>query len=120
MKVSPGDVIIVDFPGVTGTKRRPVVVLSSDLYHSSRPDVIVGLLTSQTAAALAPTDYSLQDWKSAGLRVASTFRCFLATLPLMVEPVIAGRLSERDWESVKERVKRSVALEPSVRSGVER
>ena len=112
MKVSPGDVIIVDFPGVTGTKRRPAVVLSSEVYHASRPDVIVGLLTSQTAAALAPTDHPLQDWKSAGLRIASAFRCFVVTLPLQAQPVIVGKLSERDWESVQERVKRALALKP--------
>ena len=30
----PGDVVVVDFPGVMGLKRRPAVVLSSDVYHS--------------------------------------------------------------------------------------
>lgn len=119
MKVFPGDVIVVDFPGVSGTKRRPAVVLSSEVYHASRPDVIVGLLTSQTAAALAPTDYPLQDWKSAGLRIASAFRCFVATLPLMAQPIIVGKLSERDWESVRERVRRALALELSSGSGSE-
>ncbi len=28
-----GDVVVVDFPGVIGTKRRPAVVVSSSLYH---------------------------------------------------------------------------------------
>jgi mRNA interferase MazF len=28
-----GDVVTVDFPGVTGVKRRPAVVLSSSDYH---------------------------------------------------------------------------------------
>ncbi len=35
-----------------------------------------GLITSQTA-----TDYVLQDWSQAGLRVPSVFRSFFATLP---------------------------------------
>jgi mRNA interferase MazF len=52
---SPGDVVVLDFPGVTGVKRRPTVVLSSAVYHTSRPDVVVGLITSQTIA-LGPTD----------------------------------------------------------------
>ncbi|NEQ69968.1 MAG: hypothetical protein F6K21_31625 [Symploca sp. SIO2D2] len=34
-----GDVITVDFPGVTDIKRRPVVVLSSVTYHRNRPSV---------------------------------------------------------------------------------
>ena len=38
--VKPGDVVIVDFPGVTGIKRRPAVVVSTDTYHRTRPDTI--------------------------------------------------------------------------------
>jgi len=30
----PGDIVTVDFPGVTGIKRRPAVVLSSAAYHA--------------------------------------------------------------------------------------
>ena len=75
-----GDLIVVNFPGVTGVKRRPAVVLSSATYHSARPDIIVGLITSQ-AVALGPTDYALRDWTAAGLRVPSVFRSFLVTLP---------------------------------------
>jgi mRNA interferase MazF len=45
---NPGDVVTVDFPGVAGIKRRPAVVLSSSTYHATRPDVIVGLITTQT------------------------------------------------------------------------
>lgn len=89
----------IDFPGVTGVKRRPTVVLSSEVYHASRPDVVVGLVTSQTAA-LGPTDYILQDWQQAGLRVASVFRSFLATLPPATNPVCVGHLSDRDWQGV--------------------
>jgi mRNA interferase MazF len=47
---NPGDVVTVDFPGVTGIKRRPAVILSSVTYNTSRPDVIAGLLTTQTTA----------------------------------------------------------------------
>lgn len=38
MKVKSGDVVTVDFPAVTGIKRRPAVVLSSETYHANRPD----------------------------------------------------------------------------------
>lgn len=75
-----GDVVTVDFPGVTGIKRRPAVILSSTTYHQNRPDIIVGLITTQTTA-LGATDYVLQDWLLAGLRVASVFRSFIVTLP---------------------------------------
>jgi mRNA interferase MazF len=58
------DVITVNVPGVTGVKRRPAVVLSSNKYHNIRPDVIVGLITSQTKR-VGTTDYVLQDWQAA-------------------------------------------------------
>jgi mRNA-degrading endonuclease toxin of MazEF toxin-antitoxin module len=52
-KSSAGNVVIVDFPGVTGIKRRPAVVLSSNTYHATRPDVIIGLsLVSRHPATL--------------------------------------------------------------------
>ena len=79
--VKPGDIVTVDFPGVTGIKRRPAVVVSTDTYHRTRPDAILGLLTSQVGAATGPTDYVLQDWQTAGLHSPSASRAFLATLP---------------------------------------
>ena len=96
---NPGDVVVIDFPGVTGVKRRPTVVVSSPIYHASRPDVVVGLITSQTIA-IGPTDYLLQDWTQAGLRVPSVFRSFFATLPPATNPVLVGHLSDRDWQGV--------------------
>jgi mRNA interferase MazF len=106
---NPGDVVVIDFPGVTGVKRRPPVVVSSTIYHASRPDVVVGLMTSQTTA-LGPTDYVLQDWAQAGLRVPSVFQSFFATLPPSTHPVLVGPLSDRDGQGVCACVR--VALAP--------
>ncbi|KAB8332481.1 type II toxin-antitoxin system PemK/MazF family toxin [Scytonema tolypothrichoides VB-61278] len=108
MTFNPGDVVTVDFLGVTGVKRRPAVVLSSATYHATRPDVIVGLITSQTPA-LGATDYVLQDWTLAGLRVASVFRSFIVTLPPSANLVVIGHLSERDWKGVCGCVKVAIA-----------
>lgn len=76
----PGDVLIVNFPGAVGTKARPAVVVSTSFYDSHRPDVIVGLLTTQVAKATAPTDYVLQDWAAAGLHRPTAFRSYLLKL----------------------------------------
>lgn len=104
-----GDVVTVEFPGVTGLKRRPAVVVSTELYHRSRPDVIVALLTSQIADATAPTDYVLLDWTQANLRRPSAFRMFLATLPATAVTVV-GHLSERDWQAVQQRLQLALAV----------
>jgi mRNA interferase MazF len=105
---NPGDIVTVDFPGVTGIKRRPAVVLSSAAYHATRPDTIVGLITTRTSG-LGATDYELQDWAAAGLRVASVFRSFIVTLPPSANLVYIGHLSERDWTSVRMCVKVALA-----------
>lgn len=107
--IRPGDVVTVDFPGVTGIKRRPAVVVSTREYHNHRPDVIVGVLTSQTASAATPLDYLLQDWVGAGLHRPSAFRAFLVTLPAPTARLI-GHCSERDWQEIQVRLARAVAV----------
>ena len=61
MTVKPGDVVTVNFPGALGVKRRPAGVVSTQVYHTTRPDVVLGLLTSQITGATGPTDYILQN-----------------------------------------------------------
>jgi mRNA interferase MazF len=107
VKVKFGDVVTVDFPAVTGIKRRPAVVLSSEIYHLNRPDVIVGLITSQTKN-LGVTDYILQDWQKSGLRVPSVFRSFIVTLPPSANVIVIGKLSEQDSQGVRNCVKLSL------------
>lgn len=58
---NPGDIVAVNFPGVTGIKRRPAVILSSPVYHAARLDVIVGLITSQTTKPLVFLGSSQDD-----------------------------------------------------------
>ena len=101
--MAPGDVAIVAFRGAVAAKARPAVVVSSALYHQVRPDCVVGILTSNLGAAASPTDYVLQDWAAAGLHQPSAYRSYFN----MVESsglLIIGRLTERDWQAVRERI----------------
>ena len=108
--LKPGAVVTVDFPGVTGVKRRPAVVVSSATYHATRPDVILAVVTSQVTAANAPSDYVLQDWAAAGLRQPSAFRSFLVTLPAVSVIAVIGQLSDRDWQEVQARLRVALAV----------
>ena len=72
--MKPGDVVVGAFPGAHATKTRPAVVLSTEDYHRHRPDVVVGLITTQSPRPLAPTDCALRDWKQEGLHAASYFQ----------------------------------------------
>lgn len=107
--LQPGDIVTAVFTGAMRVKRRPLVVISTDLYHSTRPDVIVSQLTTQLVRAIDPTDYILQDWAAAGLHQRSAFRAYLNTLlASTVTPV--GRLSDRDWQEVQARLRLALAV----------
>ncbi len=104
-----GDIVVADFVGATGVKRRPAVVLSSALYHAHHPDVVLGALTTQTSAASTPTGYVLQDWSAAGLHAPSAFRAYMGTY-LASAVLVIGHLSVRDWQAVQARLKLALAV----------
>jgi mRNA interferase MazF len=108
--VGPGAVVTLLYPGAVKTKARPAVVVSTDLYHSTRPDMIVALLTTDLVASTQPTDYILQDWAAAGLHLPSAFRAFLATRPVTDVRREVGRLSDRDWQEVQARLRLALAV----------
>lgn len=107
--LEPGDVVVVDFVGATRIKRRPAVVLATDLYHTHHPDVILGVLTTQVSAATTPTDFVLQDWSVAGLHAPSAFRAYVGTYVASAVKGL-GRLSDRDWQGVQAHLKLAVAV----------
>lgn len=107
--IKAGDVVVVDYPGVSGSKTRPAIVVSSDLYNSEHPDIILGLVTTQIHQAKDSTDYILQDWKKAGLNFASAFRCFLSTIPSS-QVTIIGHLSDKDWQQIQSKLKLAIAF----------
>lgn len=112
--MTPGDIVTVDFPGVTGVKRRPAVVVSTPQYHRHRPDIIVALITSQVQNATTPLDYVLQDWQAAGLHRESACRVFLTTLPATsAQPV--GHCTDRDWRAIQTRLARAIDISRGMR-----
>jgi mRNA interferase MazF len=104
-----GEVVVVDFVGVHGVKRRPAVIVSSKIYHQSRPDFIVGILTGQTGKASGPTDYLLQDWQAAGLVKPSAFRAFLYTAPKPSIIATVGHVTNQDWLEIAKCVRSAIA-----------
>lgn len=108
----PGDVVTTDFVGATGVKRRPTVVVTSELYHKHRPDIVLGVLTSQLGSATTPLDYVLHDRAAAGLRQPSAFRAYFSMADPSYVKVI-GHLSARDGAEIQERLKLAFGVEPS-------
>lgn len=108
--LEPGTVVIVDFPGAAQTKRRPALVVSTVAYHTATPDVVLAVLTSQTASATGPTDYVLTDWAAAGLTKPSAFRAFVNTLPRSAVIQIIGKVTDADWAEVQSRLRIALAV----------
>ena len=105
-----GDVVLVDFPGAHVTKRRPAVVLSSEAYHLSRPDVVLAVLTSNTTRANTALDRVLADWQLANLLKPTAFRPYFVTVEQSAVRAI-GRLSERDWLGVRQSVQSALDVQ---------
>jgi len=107
--LKPGDVGTVHFPGAHKPKRRPVLVISTALYHDYRPDAVVAALTTNLEAAHTPFDYHLKDWEKAGLRRPSAVRAYFETV-LQSELDSIGHLSLRDWEAAQASLAKALAL----------
>ena len=58
MTYKQGEIVLVPFPysDLSGSKRRPVLVVSNDAYNRSFPDIIVAVITSKTKK---PDNYSI-------------------------------------------------------------
>jgi mRNA interferase MazF len=110
MALTPGDVVLADFRGTQGIKRRPAVVVSTDLYNTTRPDVILGELTSVIPATLDPTDYLLQDWAAAGLHRPSLFSAYLDTQEARRVIAVIGHVTDRDWREIQARLRLGLAV----------
>ena len=63
-----GDIVLVNFVFAeeTGSKRRPVLILSSNRSMEERQDVIVSAITSNTLWLLVG-DHLMFDWEAADL-----------------------------------------------------
>jgi mRNA interferase MazF len=112
MAFQRGDVVLIPFPftDLSASKTRPAVVVSSDLYHQTRPELLLAYVSSQVSKAQPALDYLLVDWTTAGLPRPSFIRPKIAAIEpaLIVHQV--GRLSERDLLEADRRLRRAMAL----------
>ena len=87
-RYSFGDIVIVDFPftDLSGSKRRPALVLAHDL----EDDVVLARITSKPRET--ETDARITDWKISKLLFPSTV-C-LAKLATLSLTLVEGKISE--------------------------
>ena len=93
----PGDIVLVDFPFVSGseTRRRPALVL----LDAADADVLVARVTSQSRQDVF--DVKMTDWRGAGLLLPSIVRLRkLATLEKTLIVRTLGNLQSVDREPI--------------------
>jgi mRNA interferase MazF len=97
MTYASGDVLLVDFPLVSGTTSllRPALVV----LDTGDSDVLLARITTQ--AHQSPFDLAINDWKGAGLRAVSYIRLHkLATSDKACVHRHLGKLQVADHQRV--------------------
>lgn len=104
---SLGDVLLLEitFTDGSGSKPRPVVVVSTERYHQDREDTIVIPLTSQIGSPLRYGDYRITDWSGAGLPKASVAKARPTTVARSSIQKRLGRMPLIDLQGVLSSVK---------------
>jgi mRNA interferase MazF len=99
-----GEVVLVAFPFTdqTTNKKRPAVVISSDVYNAEYPDRILMGITGKVSSSQKVGDIIITDWRSAGLLKASMIKPVITTIEKQVILKKLGRLQDVDIQSLKE------------------
>ena len=107
-----GDVVLIPFPftDLTTTKTRPAVVVSSQLYHQVRSELLLAYVSSQVSKANTQFDYILTEWDVAGLPKPSFVRPKLAAIEPSLIIYHVGHLSADDLSAVDECLRRAMDL----------
>ncbi len=116
MKVSRGDVVLVDYPFTdrTGSKVRPTLVVSTDELHKD-DDAVIAAITSVIRVTLKSSelfiDVSKPDARGTGLLSDSVVDCWnLLTLDQRFILKRLGRLSGGMMKKVDECLKKALGL----------
>lgn len=107
-----GDVVLVrvDFTDRLGSKVRPAVVVSSDGYNRTSPDVLIASITSNLNAVSHAGDRPILQWKSAGLLKPSLAQAKLATVEVRTIVRVLGKLDPVDMKEVDEGLRVALGL----------
>lgn len=98
-----GDVLLVPFPftDLSASKKRPAIVVSSELYHHERNDVIVTAVTGYRDVPVYQGDVVIAAWKAAGFLKASIIKPVLTTLEISLVIRKLGALQEDDTKALR-------------------
>ncbi|HIN35431.1 MAG TPA: type II toxin-antitoxin system PemK/MazF family toxin [Dehalococcoidia bacterium] len=96
------DIVLVNFVSAeeTGSKRRPVLLLSPDEYMEGRQEAVVSAITSNTRRILTG-DYLMVGWEDSGLIFPSVVTGILRTIKQSMIERKMGEISPRDLAEIE-------------------
>jgi mRNA interferase MazF len=102
-----GDVVLVPFPfsDQSTTKKRPAVVISSNRYNETSPDIVILAVTSKVEKSVDIGECLVSDWKEAGLLKPSAIKPAISTIEQTLVLKKLGALSPRDSSSMDKALK---------------
>ena len=96
------DIVVVKFPFASSLKykARPAVILSSETYNQNKRDTLIILAISSSIENKLDLEFSIQDWKKAGLLKPSILKSAIATIEKDFVVAKLGKLEPRDIQNL--------------------
>ena len=96
------DIVVVKFPFASSLKykARPAVILSSETYNQNKRDTLIILAISSSIENKLNLEFSIQDWKKAGLLKPSILKSAIATIEKDFVVAKLGKLEPIDIQNL--------------------
>jgi len=106
-----GDVVLISFifSDETGVKRRPAMIISSNVFGSGRDEAIIAAITSRTDRALVG-DHRINDWRGAGLLFPSVATSVIRTVKQSMIARRLGSMPSPDMEIINNKMRLVLGL----------
>jgi len=103
-----GNVLLLPFPFTdqSTTKKRPAVVISSNIYNQHKPDIIIIAVTSKTNTPLTEGELSIIKFREAGLLKPSIIKHLITTIDKNLVIKKLGDLQIEDCGNLKNLIQR--------------
>ena len=107
-----GVIVLVPFPfsDQTFVKKRPAVVISSDVHNGRSMDIVIMAVTSNTKNPIRIDECIIKDYNSAGLLKPSVIKPAISTIDKSLVLKKLGNLSSEDLELLNEALKELLAI----------
>jgi len=107
-----GDVVLFPFPfsDQSITKRRPAVIISSDIYNDTPQDIVIMAITGQTRGPMGIGEFWIENWSGAGLLKPSAVKAAFSTIEKRLVLKKLGNLSSKDLSALEKALKELLDL----------